>query len=89
MRNPFWHLELHSNDLGKSEEFYTKLFDWKLEDMPDGEHSYTMIRVGEGTDGEMMRAPMPIYRKNRFHRSWDAETSQSGESRLLWTLFTR
>ncbi|HZP31936.1 MAG TPA: VOC family protein [Candidatus Acidoferrales bacterium] len=59
MPNPFCHVELHSNDLEKSKEFYTKLFDWKLEDMPDGNHSYTIIRVGEGTGGGMMKAPMP------------------------------
>ena len=59
MPNPFCHVELHSNDLEKSKEFYTKLFDWKLEDMPDGNHSYTMIQVGEGTGGGMMKAPMP------------------------------
>ena len=57
MPNPFCHMELHSTDLAKSKDFYTKLFDWKLEDMPDG--SYTMIRVGEGTGGGMMKAPMP------------------------------
>lgn len=59
MPNPFCHVELHSNDLEKSKEFYTRLFDWKLEEMPDGDHSYTMIRVGEGTGGGMMKAPMP------------------------------
>lgn len=59
MPNPFCHVELHSNDLEKSKEFYKKLFDWKLEDMADGNHSYTIIRVGEGTGGGMMKAPMP------------------------------
>ncbi len=58
MPNPFCHVELHSTDLEKSKEFYTKLFAWKLEDTPDGEHSYTMIRVGEGTGGGMMKSPM-------------------------------
>ena len=59
MPNPFCHVELHSNDLEKSKEFYAGLFDWKLEDVPDGNHSYTMIRVGEGVGGGMMKAPMP------------------------------
>jgi uncharacterized protein len=59
MPNPFCHVELHSNDLEKSKEFYTKLFDWKLEEMPNDNHSYTVIRVGEGTGGGMMKAPMP------------------------------
>ena len=51
MPNPFCHVELHSNDLEKSKEFYTKLFDWKLEDMPDGNHSYTIIRVAKAPVG--------------------------------------
>ncbi|MGH8773190.1 MAG: VOC family protein, partial [Burkholderiales bacterium] len=49
MANPFCHVELNSNDLSKAKSFYQKLFDWKLEDMPMGEMTYTMIGVGEGT----------------------------------------
>jgi uncharacterized protein len=55
--NPFCHVELNTTDLPKAKDFYKKLFDWKLEDMPDG--SYTMIRVGEGTGGGMMKNPIP------------------------------
>ena len=55
--NPFCHVELNTTDLPKAKDFYKKLFDWKLEDMPDG--SYTMIRVGEGTGGGMMKNPVP------------------------------
>lgn len=55
MANPFVHVELHSNDLKKARDFYSKLFDWKLEDMPmPGSGTYTMIGVGEGTGGGMM-----------------------------------
>jgi predicted enzyme related to lactoylglutathione lyase len=55
--NPFCHVELNTTDLKKAKDFYSKLFDWKLEDMPDG--NYTMIRVGEGTGGGMMKNPIP------------------------------
>ena len=55
--NPFCHVELNTTDLPKAKDFYKKLFDWKLEDMPDS--SYTMIRVGEGTGGGMMTNPIP------------------------------
>ena len=55
--NPFCHVELNTTDLPKAKDFYEQLFDWKLEDMPDG--SYTMIRVGEGTGGGMMKHPIP------------------------------
>ena len=54
--NPFCHVELNTTDLPKAKDFYTKLFDWKLEDMPG---DYTMIRVGEGTGGGMMKNPVP------------------------------
>ena len=59
MGNPFVHVELMSNDVGKAKTFYGKLFDWKLEDMPMGDMTYTMIRVGEGTGGGMMKNPIP------------------------------
>src|SRR5260370_10827494 len=59
MSNSFVHVELMSNDVGKAKTFYGKLFDWKLEDMPMGDMTYTMIRVGEGTGGAMMKNPIP------------------------------
>ena len=58
MANPFVHVELNTTDLGKAKAFYGKLFDWKLEDMPMGTETYTMIAVGEGTGGGMMKHPM-------------------------------
>lgn len=33
MSNPFVHVELMANDVGKAKSFYGKLFDWNLEDM--------------------------------------------------------
>ena len=59
MANPFVHIELMSTDVGKAKAFYGKLFDWKLEDMPMPEMTYTMIQVGEGTGGGIMKNPMP------------------------------
>ena len=44
MPNPFCHVELNTTN-------------WKLEDMPGG--NYTMIGVGEGTGGGMMKNPIP------------------------------
>ena len=57
MANPFVHVELATKDLEKSKKFYTSLFAWKLEEMPD--MGYTMINVGEGTGGGMMKKPDP------------------------------
>ncbi len=59
MGNPFIHVELMANDVGKAKSFYGKLFDWQLEDMPIGDMTYTMIRVGEGTGGGLMKNPIP------------------------------
>jgi len=58
--NPFVHVELSTTDVKKAKDFYSKLFSWKLEDMPmGGGDTYTMIGVGEGTGGGMMKNPMP------------------------------
>lgn len=61
MANPFVLIELQTGDVAKAKEFYSKLFDWKLEDlpMPGGIGTYTMINVGEGTGGGMMTSPAP------------------------------
>jgi predicted enzyme related to lactoylglutathione lyase len=57
MANPFVHVELQTNDLARAKDFYTKLFDWQLDDVPGMD--YTMIGVGEGTGGGMMKNPVP------------------------------
>jgi predicted enzyme related to lactoylglutathione lyase len=53
------HVELSTTDLGKAKSFYTKMFNWKLEDLPMPNGSYTMIQVGEGTGGGMMQQMIP------------------------------
>ena len=60
MANPFVHVELNTTDVAKAKAFYSKLFDWQLEDVPMGpDGNYTMIKVGEGTGGGLMKHPMP------------------------------
>jgi predicted enzyme related to lactoylglutathione lyase len=59
MANPFVHVELMSTDVDKAKSFYGNLFDWKLEDMAMPDMTYTMIQVGEGTGGGLMKNPMP------------------------------
>jgi uncharacterized protein len=61
MSNPFVHVELTTTDPGKAKSFYGKLFDWQLEDMPmpgGTGATYTMIKVGEGTGGGLLKHPM-------------------------------
>jgi predicted enzyme related to lactoylglutathione lyase len=58
MANPFVHVELNTNDVGKAKGFYSKLFDWKMEDMKMDAGTYTIISVGEGTGGGLMKNPI-------------------------------
>ena len=56
--NPFIHVELNSPDPDKAKVFYGKLFQWQLEGMPNAPVSddpYTVIKVGEGTGGGIMK----------------------------------
>jgi hypothetical protein len=57
--NAFVHLELNSTDVDKSKVFYGKLFEWTLEDTKMGDLDYTMIKVGKGTGGGMMKQLIP------------------------------
>jgi len=57
MPNPFIHVELHTQDPDKSRKFYTSLFDWNLEEFPAMD--YTIIKVGDGTGGGIMKNPVP------------------------------
>jgi hypothetical protein len=61
MGNPFCHVELNTTNLPKAKAFYAKLFDWKLKDMPMGtpDDEYTIIKVGKGVGGGMMKQMIP------------------------------
>jgi predicted enzyme related to lactoylglutathione lyase len=56
--NPFVHVELNTPDPKKAKEFYSKLFQWQLDDVENKEVPggvYTTIKVGEGTGGGIMK----------------------------------
>ena len=59
MANPFVHVELNTSNVTRAKKFYTQLFDWKMEDVPTDDGTYTIISVGEGTGGGLMKHPMP------------------------------
>ena len=60
MANPFVHVELNTTDVEKAKAFYSKLFDWTWEDVEMGpSDTYTIIKLGEGTGGGMLKNPMP------------------------------
>jgi uncharacterized protein len=59
MANAFVHVELSTTDVGKAKDFYGKLFQWTLEDVPMDGSTYTLIKVGEGTGGGIMQQMVP------------------------------
>ena len=59
MGNPFVHVELMSTDVNRSKTFYGSLFNWELEDIQLPEMAYTMIKVGDGTGGGILKNPIP------------------------------
>jgi len=59
MANPFVHVELNTQDPAAARRFYGALFDWSLEDVPMDGGTYTMVKVGNGTGGGMIKHPMP------------------------------
>ena len=59
MGNPFVHVELNTTNVAKAKDFYGRLFDWKLQDEDFGDMTYTMVGVGDGTGGGMMKQMMP------------------------------
>jgi predicted enzyme related to lactoylglutathione lyase len=70
-RNQVAHFEIYGDDPGKLTQFYTSLFDWKAEPVPD--MSYTLIKTVEtdakgtptqpgGINGGLMKRPAPELR---------------------------
>ena len=62
MSNAFVHVELNTTDMANAKSFYGKVFEWTLEDTKMGENGdldYTMIKVGKGTGGGMMKQLIP------------------------------
>jgi predicted enzyme related to lactoylglutathione lyase len=58
MANPFVHVELNTSDPEKAKAFYSKLFQWQLEEIPNSAvpgGTYTIVKVGTGTGGGIMK----------------------------------
>ena len=54
MANDLCHFEFMANDVSRTQNFYSKVFDWKFE---GGEGDYVMIRTGKDPDGGLMKKP--------------------------------
>jgi len=59
MPNAFVHVELNTTEVAHAKDFYGQLFEWTLEEIPMGESVYTLIKVGKGTGGGIMKHPVP------------------------------
>lgn len=59
MANPFVHVELNTTDPNAAKAFYGKLFGWKLSDVEMPMGTYTMIDVGDGTGGGIVKQMAP------------------------------
>jgi predicted enzyme related to lactoylglutathione lyase len=58
MANPFVHVELNTPAPEDAKAFYSKLFGWQLEDVPNPavpSGTYTIVKVGNGTGGGIMK----------------------------------
>jgi predicted enzyme related to lactoylglutathione lyase len=88
MANPFVHVELNTTDVDRAKKFYGQLFHWQLEDVPMEQMTYTMIKVGSGTGGGMMKQLMPqravglaSLRGGRRHQGLDPASQDAGRGR--------
>jgi len=49
--NPIVHLELHTGNLPRAVDFYTRLLGWRAERIEVGSSSYLGLELGDGVDG--------------------------------------
>ena len=59
MGNPFCWMELTTHDLNGATEFYRKVFDWEIGDMPGAPVPYKMVNTGKEPGAGMMNTPQP------------------------------
>jgi predicted enzyme related to lactoylglutathione lyase len=57
--NPVVHLELHTGDLPRACSFYTRLFDWRPEQIETGSGSYLALELGGGVGGGVVECTTP------------------------------
>jgi len=50
-RNPVVHLELHTSNLPRAVDFYTRLLEWRAEAVHHGAASYQLLDLGERLEG--------------------------------------
>jgi predicted enzyme related to lactoylglutathione lyase len=50
-RDPVVHLELHTDNLARASDFYTRLFGWHAETVDVGHCRYLSLNLGDGIEG--------------------------------------
>jgi predicted enzyme related to lactoylglutathione lyase len=58
MANPLWHWELMVSDVDKAREFYSKVFDWEIDDVHFP--NYPLIKTGETPGGAFFAKPKQV-----------------------------
>ncbi len=51
--------EIMTDDTDRAKGFYGELFGWKFEDMPMGDMTYTIVKLGDRGLAGLMKKPMP------------------------------
>jgi len=61
--NPVVHLELHTGNLPRACDFYTRLFDWRAETVRVGSGAYLALELGAGIEGGVVEreTPRPLW----------------------------
>jgi predicted enzyme related to lactoylglutathione lyase len=49
--DPVVHLELHTGNLARASDFYTRVFGWSAETVEVGDCSYLSLELGDGLEG--------------------------------------
>jgi uncharacterized protein len=57
--NPVVHLELHTSNLGRACEFYTRVCGWRTERVELGGSSYLALDLGNGLGGGVVECDTP------------------------------
>jgi predicted enzyme related to lactoylglutathione lyase len=88
MPNPLFHWELMVSDVSKAREFYTKVFDWEIDDVHFP--NYPLIKTGETPGGAFLPKPtqVPNCALNTYFHVQDIESTLTRAMVLGATVIT-
>lgn len=88
MANPLFHWELMVGDVPKAIDFYTKVFDWEVDQ--DSFPNYPLIKTGDTPGGAFMAKPAsaPVCALNTYFHVQDIESTLTRAMVLGATLVT-